>query len=172
MIGMIADLAGKVIGRYQARKAASAARIEQKCADLEVARIEAEIRRQERADTADADYDLQVLRNRERSRADEVLIGIFAGTFILPFIDALQATWSGRRLGLAEAVAAGWRAHGYDGAPWWFEFAMVGILVSTLGLFRMWQGRRVEASERTENRPHSAAAEEKKPAGASALSNG
>ncbi len=140
MIGMIADLAGKVIGRYQARKAvkaAAAVRIEQKRADLEVARIEAEIRRQERTDTADADYDLQVLRNRERSRADEVLIGIFAGIFILPFVDALQATWSGRRLGLAEAVAAGWRAHGYGGAPWWFEFAMVGILVSTLGLFRL-----------------------------------
>ena len=148
MIGMLAGIAGKVIGRYQARKKAkadSAARIEQKRADLEVARIEADIRREERTDTADADYDLQVLRNRERSLADEALIAIFAGIFLLPFIDALQATWSGGRLGLAEAVADGWRAHGYDGAPWWFEFAMVGILVSTLGLFRlvrMWQGRR------------------------------
>ena len=149
MIGMIAGLAGEIIGRYQARKKAkqaAAARIEEKRADLEVARIDAEIRRQERTDTADIDYDIQVLRNRERSRADEVLIAIFAGIFILPFVDALQATWSGKLLGLAGAVADGWRAHGYDGAPWWFEFAMVGILVSTLGLFRllrMWRGHRV-----------------------------
>ena len=94
-------------------------------------------------DTADVDYDIQVLRNRERSWADELLIAIFTGIFILTFVDALQATWSGQRLGLAEAVADGWRAHGYDGAPWWFEFAMAGILVSTLGLFRLlrlWRG--------------------------------
>ena len=148
MIGILASLAGDIIGKYQARKAAkaaSAARIEDKRADLEVARIDAEIRRQERTDTADIDYDVQVLRNRERSWADEVLIAIFAGIFILPFVDALQATWTGQRLGLADAVADGWKAHGYDGAPWWFEFAMVGILISTLGLFRlfrMWSGRR------------------------------
>ena len=117
--------------KYQARrkaKQASAARIaEKRNADLEITRIEAEISRAKRMDTADVDYDIQVLRNRERSWADEVLIAIFAGIFILPFVDALQATWSGRLLGLAEAVGAGWRAHGYDGAPWWFEFAMVGI---------------------------------------------
>ena len=161
MIGVIAELAGQIVGRYQARKKAkqaAAARIEEKRADLEVARIDAEIRCQERTDTADIDYDIQVLRNRERSRADEVLIAIFAGIFILPFVDALQATWSGKLLGLAGAVADGWRAHGYDGAAWWFEFAMVGILVSTLGLFRllrMWRGQRVapaaRASERTES---------------------
>ena len=38
---MIAGLAGEIIGRYQARKQASAARIDEKRADLEVAKIEA-----------------------------------------------------------------------------------------------------------------------------------
>ena len=153
MIGIIAGLAGEVIGRFQARKKAkqaAAGRIEQKRADLEVAKIEAEISRAKRMDSADADYDIQVLRNRERSWADEALIAIFAGIFILPFADALQATWSGRLLGLAGAVADGWRAHGYDGAAWWFEFAMVGILVSTLGLFRLlrlWRGHRAGPPE-------------------------
>ena len=157
MIGIIAGLATEVIGRYQGRKKArqaSAARIAEKRADLEVARIEAEIQRTKRQDNADGDYDIQVLRNRERSWADEILIGIFAGIFILPFVDALQATWSGSLLGLADAVAAGWRAHGYDGAPWWFEFAMVGILVSTLGLFRLlrlWRGHKPAAINRTES---------------------
>ena len=52
---------------------------EEKRADLEVTKIEAEISRAKRTDTADIDYDVQVLRNRERNWADEVLIGIFAG---------------------------------------------------------------------------------------------
>ena len=156
IIRALVKLAGDIAGQYHARKKAKAdvaGRIEEKRADLEVARIEAEINRAKRTDAADADYDLQVLRNRERSWADEVLIAIFAGIFILPFVDALQATWTGKRLGIAEAVAEGWAAHGYDGAAWWFEFAMVGILVSTLGLFRlfrMWRGRRAGAQV---NRP-------------------
>ena len=147
ILSTLVGLAGEIVGRYQGRKKArqeSAARIAEKRTELEVARLEAEINRTQRLDNSDTDYDLQVLRNRERSWADEALIALFAGIFILPFVDALQATWSGQRLGLAEAVADGWRAHGYDGAPWWFEFAMVGILVSTLGLFRLlrlWRGR-------------------------------
>ena len=146
-LGVIANLAGNVIGKYQARKKAkqaSAARIAEAETDLKVTKIEAEISRAKRMDSADADYDIQVLRNRERSWADEVLIVIFMWIFILPFVDAVLATWTGETLGLAKAVGAGWRAHGYDGAPWWFEFAMVGILISTLGLFRLfrlWTGR-------------------------------
>ena len=155
MIGtVIADLAGKSLGSWQERraaKAASAARIAEKRQDLELARMDAEIRRASDAAAGDTDYDLQVLRNRNRSRADEALIAIFAGIFVLPFVDALIAAWGGYRLGLAEAVADGWRAHGYDGAAWWFEFAMVGILVSTLGLsrlLRMWRGGRGAAQEK------------------------
>ncbi len=141
-IGAIARVAGALIGQYQAGKTArqaSAGRIAEKKIDVELARLDATAARYARQSAQDADYDIQVLRNRERSWADEVLVVIFTGIFVLPFADALQATWSGQRLGLAEAVADGWRAHGYDGAPWWFEFAMVGILVSTLGLFRLFR---------------------------------
>ena len=147
MIGLIARVAGEIVGQYQARKlakVASASRIEEKRIDVELARLEADAARHIRQAAHDSDYDLQVLRNRERSWADEILIAIFAGIFTLPFLDALQATFSGERFGLAEAVSEGWQAHGYQGAPWWFEFAMVGILVSTLGLFRLfrlWAGR-------------------------------
>lgn len=145
MIGlMIKEIAGQVIGRYQARKKAkqaAAARIEEKRADLEVSRIDAEIRRQDRTDTADIDYDIQVLRNRERSWADEILIAVFLTLFVLPFVGPRYAA----------VVEAGWKAHGYvDGAPWWFEFAIVGILVSTLGLFRLlriWFGKRPIAAK-------------------------
>lgn len=154
IVAALTRLAGKALGRWQDRraaKAASAARIAEKRQDLELARMDAEIRRASDAAVGDTDYDLQVLRNRNRSRADEALIAIFAGIFVLPFVDALIAAWGGYRLGLAEAVADGWRAHGYDGAAWWFEFAMVGILVSTLGLsrlLRMWRGGRGAAPEK------------------------
>ncbi len=155
MIGLIARVAGEIVGQYQARKlakVASASRIEEKRIDVELARLEADAARYARDASSDADYDLQVLRNRDRSWSDEFLIAIFVLLFILPFLDAIQASWSGERFGLAEAVSEGWRAHGYDGAPWWFEFLMVGIAVSTLGLsrlFRLWAGRPARKKEET-----------------------
>jgi len=36
-------------------------------------------------------------------------------------------------------MAAGWQAMGYQGAPWYFEFVIVGIAVSTLGLMRLFR---------------------------------
>ena len=144
------------MGQYQARKlakVAAASRIEEKRIDVAVARLEADAARYAREAASDADYDLQVLRNRDRTWSDEFLIAIFVLLFILPFLDAIQASWSGELFGLAEAVATGWQAHGYDGAPWWFEFLMVGIAVSTLGLsrlFRLWAGR----PARKEGNPH------------------
>ena len=155
MIGLITRVAGEIAGQYQARKLAKvtgAVRIEEKRIDVELARLEADAARYARDASSDADYDLQVLRNRDRSWSDEFLIVIFVLLFILPFLDAIQASWSGERFGLAEAVAEGWRAHGYDGAPWWFEFLMVGIAVSTLGLsrlFRLWAGRPARKKEET-----------------------
>ena len=149
MFSLIANAVGGIVGQYQARKtikAESAARIAEKGADLEVARMDAEVRRYGKDSAADADYDMQVLRNRDRSWIDEILITVFILIFILPFLDAIQAAWSGELVGLAEAVEKGWEAHGYDGAPWWFEFLMVGIAVSTLGLFRLfrlWTGGRI-----------------------------
>ena len=148
MFGIIAQVVGGIVGKYQAGKAVktkSAARIAEKEADLEVARLDAEVKRIGDNSSADADYDLQVLRNRDKSWIDEILICVFIGLFVLPFLDAVQATiYSGELIGLAEAVRQGWAAHGYeDGAPWWFEFVMVGIAVSTLGLFRLlrlWMG--------------------------------
>jgi len=76
----------------------------------------------------DSDYDLQVLKNRRVSIMDEIIITVFLGLFIAHFILQLQ-----------QYMANGWQAMGYKGAPWYFEFVIVSIAVSTLGLMRLFR---------------------------------
>ncbi len=146
-IATILGAAGDAFGAYQGRKAAAEAgarRLALKKIDVKVARLEAKENRLRERGKADAEYDLQVLRNRDTTKMDEFLILFFAAIFALPFLNAIIlaltcAVGSCVDLGLDDAIHAGWRAHGYDGAPWWFEFAMIGILVSTLGLMRLFR---------------------------------
>lgn len=147
IISAIAKVAGEAWGKYQARKTVKIERESELAAkriDVEIARLEARARHYAAEIESESAYDLQVLRNRERSLADEALIALFCTIFALPFLDAIQSAILGRDLiGLADAVAQGWAAHGYNGAPWWFEFLMIGVAVSTLGLFRLfrlWRG--------------------------------
>ena len=105
--------------------------------------IEARAERESTRMAGEFDYDQQVLKNRESSWADEFIIVAIFFIFLAPFVGGIFAAWTGGENVLAQAVNAGWKAHGYDGAPWWFEFAIVGIMVSTLGLFRffkIWRG--------------------------------
>jgi len=100
---------------------------------LKLAKLAAMTRRFDQQNIADSNYDNRVLENRRFSIMDEVLIMVWLGVFIGHFIPALQPFMKG-----------GWSAMGYtSGPPWWFEFGMVGILVSTLGLMallRVWRG--------------------------------
>jgi len=65
---------------------------------------------------------------------DELFILFFLGLFVCHFIPAMQSY-----------MQKGWQAVGYNGASWYFEFVIVGIAVSTLGLMRLfrafWGGR-------------------------------
>lgn len=101
--------------------------------DLALAKLGAEQRRFEKQHQADSDYDTRVLENRRFSVMDEILISVWLGVFVSHFIPWMQPF-----------MKAGWSAMGYtSGPPWWFEFGMVGILISTLGLmalFRVWRG--------------------------------
>lgn len=128
--------------KYRAETQAGARRVQLKKIDVEIARLEGKERRLRERGKADAEYDLQVLRNREGTRMDEFLILLFAAIFAAPFIGAIIhsvtcALGFCTDFGISAAVQNAWQAHGYDSAPWWFEFAMVGILVSTLGLMRV-----------------------------------
>jgi len=62
---------------------------------------------------------------------DEIIITVFLGFFIAHFIPQLQPY-----------MANAWQAMGYKSPPWYFEFVIVGIVVSTLGLMRLFRAFR------------------------------
>lgn len=73
------------------------------------------------------DYDMQVLKNRQRSVLDEFIV---VGLMLLLLAHFLPFTQSYMR--------PGWAAMGYkDGPAWWFEFSIVVAIVSTLGGMRV-----------------------------------
>ena len=131
IISFFTDPFADVVGGWQARKtiaAETASTVAKLDGELKAAKIQAKIDRTKNQDNADIGYDLQVLKNRALSIMDEILIVFWLVVFSLHFIPEYAPT-----------MKAGWLAIGQ--APWWFQFGMLGILVSTLGLmrlFRMW----------------------------------
>jgi hypothetical protein len=130
LIKPLLSVGAKLAGDWSARKsvaAASKVKVAEKRVDLQVAKIEAKIRQTQVEMSRDADYDMQVLKNRQGSYADEFIIVTWFVVFLAHFMPYLQPY-----------MKSGWAAMGYTTGPaWWFEFGMVGILVSTLGLMRV-----------------------------------
>lgn len=128
-INFITKPLADIVGGWQGRKDAAAVTVNKLAlleGDLKVAKVQAKINRVTQQDSADADYDSQVLKNRALSVMDEILIGFWLVIFVMHFISDY-----------APKMAAGWTAIGK--APWWFQFGMLGILVSTLGLMRLFR---------------------------------
>jgi uncharacterized ion transporter superfamily protein YfcC len=124
LIGSVVGTVGDVVKKDQAIKEIKEKgklSIEQAKVDLSVAKLNAQIKQQETQASNDMTYDMQVLKNRRESLIDEFIIVGFFVIMILTFIPATQAT-----------MAQGWQA--LNNTAWWFEFGIVGILVSTLGL--------------------------------------
>ena len=146
ILGFITKPLGDIVGGYQARKTIALENetvIAQKKVDLQVSKIEAEIKQVAVAATRDNDYDMQVLKNRNNTYADEFIIIVWFALFLLHFVPEY-----------ATVMKDGWAAMGYSGAPWWFEFGMVGILISTLGLmrlFKLWVGKGRLANDKVRN---------------------
>ena len=118
-----------IVGGWQGRKNAAAQTVNELAlleGDLKKARVKADIKRVENQDYQDADYDQKVLDNRKYTIMDDLLITFWLVIFVMHFIT-----------GYADKMAAGWTAIGK--APWWFQFGMLGILVSTLGLMRLFR---------------------------------
>lgn len=123
----IADISGS----YRERKriaAESASVIAKAEVDLKLSELKAKEKRFHAEFIADNDYDLKVLDNRNKTAMDELLIGVWLTIFACHFFPLSQSYMHG-----------GWQAMGYESVPWWFEFGMVGILVSTLGLMRLFK---------------------------------
>lgn len=135
IIAFISQPLINVVGGWQARKtmaaqSAQAAIVNQ--LDIDKAVTTAKIQRITSQDNADIAYDLMVLENRKKTYADDVIQLFFLCIIIMHFIPKTQPY-----------MFDGWAA--IDKAPWWFQFGIVGILISTLGLmriFRMWTEQR------------------------------
>ena len=123
----IADLTGGYVERKRiaAEMAADVARAEN---NFKIAQFEAKSKRCMQAEQHDADYDFRVWQNRDKTIMEEVIILFFVGLFVCHFIPAMQPY-----------MHKGWQSMGYQGAPWYFEFVIVGIAVSTLGLMRLFR---------------------------------
>ena len=123
----IADLTG---GYRERKRIASemAAQIATAECNLRLAKFKAEENRLISTENNDTDYDMQVLKNRKNTYMDEIIITFFLTLFAMHFLPSTQPI-----------MLQGWVAMGYKGAPWYFEFIIVGIAVSTLGLMRLFR---------------------------------
>ena len=130
LFSFLSNPVAELIGGWNARKevaAKSAAKIAEAETEFKVAQFEARAERVKRESLMDFTYDMQVLKNRNLTIADELLILVWLLVFLAHFFPWTQPF-----------MQSGWEAMGYKGSPpWWFEFGMIGILVSTLGLFRV-----------------------------------
>ena len=71
--------------------------------------------------SADSAYDVTAQQTAERRWDDDMVRIVFLSVFVLGFIP-----------GMAEHVKAGWLA--VQEAPWYYDFILIGIAVSSLGL--------------------------------------
>lgn len=131
LISFLTDPIADLTGGYRERKriaAEMAAAVATAENNFKIAQFNAKAKRCELAEQNDSDYDLLVLKNRDKTIIDEIIILFFLSLFVCHFIPAMQPY-----------MASGWQAMGYKGAPWYFEFVIVGIAVSTLGLMRLFR---------------------------------
>lgn len=102
----------KMAGEFEIAKAKS---------QLKIAKMVANTEQVKRESQQNLTYDMRVLKNRRETLSDELIIIGFFMILILTFVPQTQ-----------HSMIIGWEALKH--APWWFEFGIVGILVSTLGL--------------------------------------
>ena len=103
----LAEVGGKISGHFAATKQAkieSALQIAKAKTDYKLAKLQAKTQRVLTKEQNDATYDMQVLRNREHTYADEFLIASMMLIFFMHFVTYTQPY-----------MRSGWQAMGYDG---------------------------------------------------------
>lgn len=133
----IADLTGgyRERKRIAAEMAADVATAE---VNFKIAKFNAKAKRLEKQEDNDFNYDQQVLENDANSVFPEIVKLYFIVIFSLHFIPQMQPY-----------MAKGWEA--VRAAPWYFEFIMIGLVVSTFGLMRLF---RAFWRQKEEKKPH------------------
>lgn len=107
--------------KLKTMKAEGKFKIEEAKIGFRLAKLNAESQRIKRESEMDMTYDLIALKQKKYTWADEFILVSFFSILLLTFIPYTQ-----------DAMSIGWVA--LNEAPWWFEFGLVGMLVSTFGL--------------------------------------
>lgn len=125
LFSLIGSIAKPLINIFQTDSETKRLKIEGKLQvakakiNLKVSNINARATKSKNAMT----YDMQVLKNRNRTIMDEVLMLWALSLVTAHFVPGLQ-----------RHMALGWGAMGYATPPWWLDFIIFGMFVSTLGL--------------------------------------
>ena len=91
-------------------------------ARIESAKVEAQIKRIEKSAEAEADYDLEALRQTQYSYKDEIALIVILAPFVGSFLPWTQ-----------EYVAKGWE-HLSKHAPDWYTYAFLGAIGASMGI--------------------------------------
>lgn len=130
---IVKPIAGAV-GAWQERKAQAKeveGRIKEARIGVKLAKLNAKAERYRIRTQADSSYDMQVLKNRQHTWVDEFIVVAIVLMTVLAFIPATHPY-----------VEAGWKA--VSEAPFWFQFAWITMIASTLGgltILRIMMGR-------------------------------
>lgn len=130
--GPVADAFGAWQARKEKAKEAES-EITKKRIEYKKAKYEAKIKRLTARSDREMSYDMQVLKNRQTSWLDEFLGVAIVGITLCAFLP-----WT------APYVKEGWIA--VSEAPFWFQFAWVTLIASTLGgltILRIMMGSKV-----------------------------
>jgi hypothetical protein len=107
--------------------------------DYKVKKLDYKAERYKQTDSGDLSYDQMIIKANQNSIFDEIVASIFLLLILFTiFVPVYYQVKSGQPIDLSVS----WNA--LAEAPWWFGFAVVGIIVSRLGLmrfFRLWINR-------------------------------
>ena len=135
ILSFFTDPLADIVGGWQARKTLAVEHKKEIALakhELKITKLLAKTRQVQKDAENDQTYDMQVLKNRQGSWTDEFIIITWFVVFIASLcVPVYYAVKQGRVLDMGQVWAS------LSSAPWWFEFGMVGILVSTLGLMRV-----------------------------------
>lgn len=99
-------------------------KLKEKKMDVQLAKLNAEIKRFDKAIEIEADWDMEAMRQSQFSWKDEYLLLVLSAPFIGSFVPGVQ-----------DHVVKGWTY--VAKAPLWYQTAFLGVIAATFGL-RWW----------------------------------
>tara|TARA_B100001093_G_scaffold316218_2_gene301701 strand:+ start:796 stop:1185 length:390 start_codon:yes stop_codon:yes gene_type:complete len=118
MLNMVLQAVSGVAGQYmEGRKIKAQAK-----AEIETAKVKAQISQIERQASAEVDYDLEAMRQTQYSWKDEVALVVILAPFVGSFLPWTQ-----------DYVAQGW-IHLNAHAPEWYSYMFMASIAASMGI--------------------------------------